>query len=116
MMLKRCGRCHNPAGVGATAPGVIALENPAAPHPGKNLPANWEAEPDSATWKYADFIALDENFRLKCKERGFDSDGNLGPGWGYFVDHTEFAKELDRVKAEKNDNEVGINLVQSYSC
>jgi len=33
-MLKRAGRGHDPAGVGATAPGELAIECPACPHPG----------------------------------------------------------------------------------
>lgn len=40
-MLRRGGRGHNDAGVAATAPGDLAVECPACPHPGKNLPADW---------------------------------------------------------------------------
>ena len=66
-------------------------------------------------WKHADFMALDANFRLKCKERGFDPDGNLGPGWGYFVNHSLFMKELERVKMEKGDCEVRLYLLLASS-
>jgi hypothetical protein len=41
-MLKRAGRGHDPNGVEATRFGALAIESPAAPHPGKNLPVGWE--------------------------------------------------------------------------
>jgi hypothetical protein len=42
--LKRTGRGHDPAGIDATSPGQCAVECPACPHPGRNLPENWEQE------------------------------------------------------------------------
>ncbi len=42
MSAKRSGRAHDPAGVKATAPGQCAVECPACPHPGRNLPEGWE--------------------------------------------------------------------------
>lgn len=44
-MLKRAGRGHDPAGVAATAPGELAVECPACPHPGRNLPDGWDQAP-----------------------------------------------------------------------
>jgi hypothetical protein len=41
-LLKRSGRGHDPGGVEATKIGECAIECPACPHPGKNLPLNWE--------------------------------------------------------------------------
>jgi hypothetical protein len=38
LMLKRAGRGQDPAGVSATKPGELAVECPACPHPGRNLP------------------------------------------------------------------------------
>lgn len=47
MMLKRAGRGHVPEGIDKTSPGKLALECPACPHPGKNLPDDWaKAGPD----------------------------------------------------------------------
>ena len=43
--LKRAGRMHDPAGVVATQPGQLAVECPACPHPGKNIPEGWESTP-----------------------------------------------------------------------
>jgi hypothetical protein len=46
-MLKRAGRAHETNGIEETKPGGCALECPACPHPGKNLPPDWkDVEPD----------------------------------------------------------------------
>ena len=42
-MLKRAGRGQDPAGAGATAPGELAVECLACPHPGRNLSEGWES-------------------------------------------------------------------------
>ena len=42
LLLKRTGRGHDPAGVDATTQGELAVECPACPHPGCNLPEGWE--------------------------------------------------------------------------
>ena len=42
MTLKRAGRGHDPAGVQNTPPGSLTVECPACPHPGRNLPDNWD--------------------------------------------------------------------------
>ena len=45
MALKRAGRGQDPLGVEGTGQGELAVECPACPHPGCNLPDNWrEAE------------------------------------------------------------------------
>ena len=41
-MLKRTGRGHDPAGVYNTKEGACAVLCPACPHPGKNLPDDWD--------------------------------------------------------------------------
>lgn len=43
MMLKRAGRGQDPAGAKATTEGALAVECPACPHPGRNLPEGWES-------------------------------------------------------------------------
>jgi hypothetical protein len=58
-------------------------------------------------------MALDANFRLKCKERGLSTDSSLGEGWGYFVDHRLFEKELERLKIGNSEQEVR-NTSQFY--
>lgn len=44
-MLKRSGRGLDPLGVESTVDGECAVECPACPHPGKNLPVNWQDAP-----------------------------------------------------------------------
>lgn len=41
-MCKRGGRGHEEGGVTATGQGELAVECPACPQPGKNLPEGWE--------------------------------------------------------------------------
>jgi hypothetical protein len=45
LMLKRAGRGHDPAGIDATSQGELAVECPACPHPGRNLPEDWKLTP-----------------------------------------------------------------------
>lgn len=46
-LLKRMGRGHDPAGVGATQAGQCCVLCPACPWPGVNLPADWKEKPES---------------------------------------------------------------------
>ncbi|KAG1908791.1 uncharacterized protein F5891DRAFT_1124415 [Suillus fuscotomentosus] len=71
--LRRAGRGHDPGGINATTTGELAVLCPACPHQGKNLPRGWEDEPLSVRWKYALFIAIDANFRLKRKAVSSDN-------------------------------------------
>lgn len=103
-MLKRAGRGHDPDGIKATLFGDCAVECPACPHPGKNLPEGWEKAPlairyvlvliyliyadgylNSRRWIYALIITLDANFKLKLKNKGIQNDPPLGDGWGNWV-------------------------------
>lgn len=52
-------------------------------------------------------MALDANFRLKQKDRGFKPGGTLGPGWSYFVEPESLARELKRVGGAKQAREKG---------
>lgn len=49
-LLKRSGRGHEPSGVSGTIEGECAVLCPACPHPGKNLPANWEKAGDTSRY------------------------------------------------------------------
>lgn len=44
--IKRGGGAHSPTGLVSVPDGMFALECPACPHPGRNLPANWKEAPD----------------------------------------------------------------------
>lgn len=45
-LAKRGGRGHDPTGVDRTEPGQCAVECPACPHPGRNLPPDWDKIPE----------------------------------------------------------------------
>ncbi|KAG1736656.1 uncharacterized protein EDB91DRAFT_1249957 [Suillus paluster] len=82
MQIHRVGRGHDPAGVNATAAGELAVQCPACPHPGKNIPEGWEDAPLTVRWKYVLFIAIDANFRLKRKAVSSD---NVNPQPQFWV-------------------------------
>jgi hypothetical protein len=46
-LLKRMGRGHSPTGVSGTKEGECAVMCPACPHPGINMPSNWQTAPES---------------------------------------------------------------------
>jgi CxC2 like cysteine cluster associated with KDZ transposases len=46
-MLKRAGWGHDDSGASGTQPGGLAVACPACPHPGINLPDDWEIAPPS---------------------------------------------------------------------
>lgn len=59
-MLKRSGRGCDPSGIEATIMGECAVECPACPHPGKNLPANWKNADENM--KYVNITTLIINY------------------------------------------------------
>ncbi|KAG2111751.1 hypothetical protein DEU56DRAFT_935828 [Suillus clintonianus] len=96
LMLKHFGRGHDPKGVKATGEGECAVLCPACPHPGKNLPEDWENVPLAKRWIYALFIAIDANFRLKRKVVSTNTaDPGLSRGWAYFVEEDTYKQFLE---------------------
>ncbi|TDL14069.1 hypothetical protein BD410DRAFT_687969, partial [Rickenella mellea] len=100
MMAKRGARGHDPEGINATKPGECAVECPACPQPGRNLPENFSSASQSERFKYALFLAMDANFKLKLKERGI-KDAPLGDGWGYFVPSVPYKDHLATYKGQQ---------------
>jgi hypothetical protein len=112
-MLKRGGRGHDPAGVAATEQGSLAVECPACPHEGRNLPENWRNVPTAIgyvvlyisviayvltfnySWIYTLYLAMDANFRLKLRDRHIKNDPELGPGWAYCVHEKRYQDEME---------------------
>jgi hypothetical protein len=112
-MLKRAGRGHDPDGVSATKAGECAVLCPACPHPGKNLPDDWDLVPENQryvfdsfqpslqltlsdlSWLYGLFLGIDANFRLKRKMVSSDDfDPGLGCGYAYFVEEKPYKEYL----------------------
>ena len=42
MALKRAGQGHEQGGIDAISKGELMVECPACPHPGQNIPDDWE--------------------------------------------------------------------------
>ncbi|GBE78058.1 hypothetical protein SCP_0109400 [Sparassis crispa] len=115
--VKRAGHGHNPAGIAATKPGACAVECPACPHPGINLPVGWESLPNTERWLYQQVVAMDACFHLKLKARGFQ-DPELGSGWLYFVGEGSYQEYLAICKDQHEISmcESELNAVnQAYS-
>ena len=80
MALKCTGREQDPLGVEGTTQGELAVECPACPHPGHNLPDNWQEAGNMLCVNILDhhlyntnyifrflyilYIAVDANFKL----------------------------------------------------
>ncbi|KAL4259471.1 CxC2-like cysteine cluster KDZ transposase-associated domain-containing protein [Pleurotus pulmonarius] len=94
-MMKRAGRGHASSGVLGTNEGECAVLCPACPHPGKNLPSDWNSAPASKGWIYSLFLAIDANFRLKRLSASDDSrDPGLHTGFAYFVEEKKYKQFL----------------------
>ncbi|OJA09520.1 hypothetical protein AZE42_10692 [Rhizopogon vesiculosus] len=109
--LRHAGRGHDSAGVNATTAGELVVQCPACPHPGKNILQGWEDKvPLSLRWKYALFIAIDANFRLKWKAVSSDNvDLSLNSVWVYFV-VTQSVVCLQLAELEAHELEAGTNV------
>ncbi|RDX44819.1 hypothetical protein OH76DRAFT_1538089, partial [Lentinus brumalis] len=93
-LMKRAGRGNDPAGLSATATGDCAVECPACPLPGKNLPANYADVEKS--WLYRLYLAIDANFRLKRKKVSSDAvDPGLNHGYAFFVEEAGYKSHLE---------------------
>ncbi|KAF9784125.1 hypothetical protein BJ322DRAFT_1109984 [Thelephora terrestris] len=98
--IKRGAAGHTSTTVDDLGDGALAIECPACPHPGQNLPPGWENATEDKVWLYSLFIAIDANFRLKLKSRGI-KDPELGSGLAYFVNASKFDEHLgDRVNED----------------
>ncbi|TDL13603.1 hypothetical protein BD410DRAFT_817291 [Rickenella mellea] len=94
-LLKRAGRGHSPSPLSATAPGECAIQCPACPNPGVNLPPGWQDADPERRWLYTLILAMDANFRLKRRKASSnDFDPGLGTGLAYFVEDEAFRTHI----------------------
>ncbi|KAF9472049.1 hypothetical protein BDN70DRAFT_819206, partial [Pholiota conissans] len=117
-MLKRGGRGHDQAGVGATKDGELAIKCPSCPHPGINLPDDWAEAPQEQRFLYSLLICLDANFRLKNQlVSNYSTDPGLGTGWAYMVRREPYERYvLSQVDANDLSTCVGfLALVQALT-
>ncbi|KAG2078357.1 hypothetical protein BDR04DRAFT_1124244 [Suillus decipiens] len=114
-ILHRAGRGHDPAGVIATSVGELAVQFPACPHPGKNIPEGWQDALLTVRWKYMLFVAINANFQLKQKAVSLDNiDPNLNSGWAayklYLADQASVKQEHSMCVSHN-----AVNLVDTKS-
>ncbi|KAF7349568.1 CxC2 domain-containing protein [Mycena sanguinolenta] len=90
MLLKRGGRAlaYSTSGVDGTQQGELAIECPACPRPGVNLPEGWED------------ASLEDRFLYTLKIK----DPDLGPGWAYMVDTGPYREYLRDITPQKEMN------------
>lgn len=122
-MIMRGGGAHIPGGTAAIKQGSLAVECPACPQPGRNMPHDLNEIPEEdryvivyetrqrshlimLRWLFALFIAVDANFRLKLKARGI-RDPEIGSGWTYFVEQLEYEKHVRKHWDEKDVRSLG---------
>ncbi|KAF8867839.1 hypothetical protein BD779DRAFT_1463482 [Infundibulicybe gibba] len=106
-LMKRMGRGHDTGGIDNTPEGSCAVLCPACPHPGKNLPENWQSAPPDKSWLYALFVGIDANFRLKRLDVSSNArDPGLNKGYSYVVEEKKFKEFLkdhvDGMPSEKS--------------
>ncbi|KAJ6595066.1 hypothetical protein DFH09DRAFT_1305749 [Mycena vulgaris] len=96
-MFKRAGCAHQTDGIDTAKPGACAVECPACPHPGKNLPPDWKDVPPEKRFLYAMFLALDANFRMQRKDVSSKSaDPDLGNGMAFFGEVNGYMAHLEK--------------------
>ncbi|KAJ7838429.1 hypothetical protein B0H13DRAFT_2367453 [Mycena leptocephala] len=100
---RRAGRAHDPAGVDATKLGELTVVCWACPHDARNLPPDWREVDPKYRFLYMLLVAVDANFKLKNRLRANERyDPSLGPGWGAFVEPTEYKEHLRNYVGEND--------------
>ncbi|KAJ7839074.1 hypothetical protein B0H13DRAFT_1650401 [Mycena leptocephala] len=107
LLLKRGARAeaYSPSGVAGTKQGELAVECPACPRPGVNLPEGWENTTPEERFLITLFIAMDACFQLKRRLISSElKDPDLGPGWAYMVETGPYREYLRGVMDQKEMN------------
>ncbi|KAK7045904.1 hypothetical protein VNI00_007335 [Paramarasmius palmivorus] len=93
-MLKRGGRGnYSIIEVAETQPGELAIQCPACPRVGINIPSDWDKK--KRQYLYTMFLAVDACFRLKRKLVSSEvADPGLGTGWSYMVEDEPYRAYL----------------------
>ncbi|KAJ7178238.1 hypothetical protein C8R46DRAFT_1346442 [Mycena filopes] len=96
-ILKRGACGHDTSGIDGAKPGSCALECPACPHPGKNIPPDWKSVAPEKKFLYALFLALDANFRMQRKDVSSEaSDPSLGNGLAFYGEVNAYMAHLEK--------------------
>ncbi|KAJ6499732.1 hypothetical protein C8R47DRAFT_1175589 [Mycena vitilis] len=106
-LLMRGGRlmAYDFSGVDGTKQGELALDCPACPRPGVNMPEGWEKATMEERFLYTFYVALDACFRLKRRLISSElKDPDLGPGWAYLLNTMPYREYLRGVTDQKEMN------------
>ncbi|KAJ6486565.1 hypothetical protein C8R47DRAFT_1216667 [Mycena vitilis] len=106
-LLIRGGRstAYDFTGVDGTKQGELAIDCPACPRPGVNMPKGWENASKEERFLYTIFLALDACFRLKRRLVSSElKDPDLGPGWAYMLNTMPYREYLRGVTDQKEMN------------
>ena len=96
-----------------TMQGSCAVQCPACPHLGKNLPANWVDKGNKRqlivsynffmtfmtlfhSFLYTLSLSMGVNFQLKLKERNIKDKKRLGRGLSYYVNETLYGEMVSK--------------------
>ncbi|KAJ7022886.1 hypothetical protein C8F04DRAFT_1272079 [Mycena alexandri] len=107
LMLMQAGRlvAYDPSGAAGTKPGECAVECPACPRPGVNMPPDWETYPAEERYKFTLCLAFDACFRLKRRLVSSElKDPDLGSGFAYMVESEPYREYLRTVTNQKEMN------------
>ncbi|TRM55184.1 hypothetical protein BD626DRAFT_579197 [Schizophyllum amplum] len=102
---KRSGNCNViGARVDSLPSGSLAVECPACPRPGVNLPANWKEASWDKEFLYTKTLCLDACFRLKRRQiSSWERDPALGDGMSYLVESQPFERYLKEEGRDQNE-------------
>ncbi|KAI0737565.1 hypothetical protein C8Q80DRAFT_1276321 [Daedaleopsis nitida] len=98
-MRKWAGFAHRSVPIG---PGDLAVKCPACPHPGINLPDDWQQDPEK--WKYARAVVLDGNFSARHRPMKHpEDDVPLADGHAFTVTQAPYKQHLATGKEFKEE-------------
>ncbi|PBK75404.1 hypothetical protein ARMSODRAFT_1012859 [Armillaria solidipes] len=104
-ILKQAGRGNIEDSIKTMMPGQLALQCPACPLLGINLPMDWHTAPLEFQFLYLLILALDANFQLKnlyCSS--LEKDPGLHTGLAHFVEPTEYLAHMSKYATQKDIN------------
>ncbi|KAJ7027247.1 hypothetical protein C8F04DRAFT_965417, partial [Mycena alexandri] len=107
LLLIQGGRlvAYDPTGAVGTKPGECAVECPACPRPGVNIPEEVLDAPADEQHKYTLCLAFDACFRLKRRLVSSElKDPGLGTGFAYMVENEPYRAYLRTVTNQKEMN------------
>ncbi|KAJ7035477.1 hypothetical protein C8F04DRAFT_1182381 [Mycena alexandri] len=101
--VKHMARAHDPEGLVTTKQGQCLVKCWTCPFSGRNLVPGWRDIDPKYRYLYRLILAMDANFKLKNHMRTNERDDpSLGPGWGAFVEPTQYKEHLKGYVAERD--------------